>query len=406
MVKRKSKSLRINKFFTPPGHHNPIGNILTEGANILTEYAFQRYSREVAKLFGVLGASTTETTRAEMLSERQLKMYDLKIQEKELDIERAQRQLDNALARDPSSTLQAEPAVVCGALETTADPKGLVSTPGQSEGYNRWLDGFQEGKIVLVSGRRGSGKTALIAKMAEYMAATYQMPTYWLGLPDEGKRLVPRWITLVDDAHKCPVNSFIVCDEAGINFLSLLFQDKRNQFMRRLMMVCRQRHCSLAFAVQNTRDVDLSIARQSDSLIFKRPGLHQAETERIDIRPLAKKAALAFEGMSPEESLESAYVFDDDFSGIIKFSPPSFWTEELSHVYAHLDLTAIEKEAETRKALRNTVAEASHQLNEASLDSKILELRKDHGIDAITRILGCSQYRVRKCLDGIDGRIP
>ena len=73
----------------------------------------------------------------------------------------------------------------------------------------------------------------------------------------------------------------------------------------------------------------------------------------------------------------------------------------------HLDcVAAIEKEAETRKALRNTVAEASHQLNEASLDSKILELRKDHGIDAIARILGCSQYRVRKCLDGIDGRVP
>jgi hypothetical protein len=132
--------------------------------------------------------------------------------------------------------------------------------------------------------------------------------------------------------------------------------------------------------------------------------MHQPETERVDIRPLARKAALAFQGMTPEESLESAYVFDDDFEGIIKFSPPSFWTEELSHVYAHLDLSAIEKEVETRKALRNTVVEASHQLNEASLDSKILELRKDHGIDAIARILNCSQYRVRKCLEGIDGR--
>ena len=108
--------------------------------------------------------------------------------------------------------------------------------------------------------------------------------------------------------------------------------------------------------------------------------------------------------MSPEECLESAVVFDDDFEGVIKFSPSSFWTEELSHVYANLDLMAIEKEAEDRKMLRNTVAEASHQLDEASLDSKILELRKDHGIDAIRRILGCSQHRVRKCLDGIDGR--
>lgn len=172
------------------------------------------------------------------------------------------------------------------------------------------------------------------------------------------------------------------------------------------MMVCRQRHCSLAFAVQNTRDVDLAILRQSDSLILKQPGLHQPETERIEVRPLVKRAAQIFEGMSPEESLESAVVFDDDFEGVIKFSPPSFWTEELSHVYAHLDLMAIEKEAETRKTLRNTVTEASHQLDEASLDSKILELRKDHGIDAISRILNTSQYRVRKTLEAIDGRLP
>jgi len=257
---------------------------------------------------------------------------------------------------------------------------------------------------VIICGKRGSGKSALAAKMGEYMTATFRMPVYWIGLPDQAKELIPSYIKIVDDPHKCPVNSFIICDEAGINFLSLLFNTSRNRFLRALLMVCRQRHCSLVFAVQSTTDMDVSIVRQADCLIFKQPSLHQPETERPNIRPRAKQAALAFSAMTKEEALESAYVFDDDFEGIIKFIPPIFWSEKLSHVYAHLDLEAIEREVVKRVEIQKTVADESHQISEASLDSRILELRKDHGIDAIARILCCSQHRVRKSLEGIEGR--
>ena len=133
--------------------------------------------------------------------------------------------------------------------------------------------------------------------------------------------------------------------------------------------------------------------------------MHQPDSERPDIRAMARKAAVAFKEIPKDERLESAYVFDDDFTGIIKCTLPSFWSEDLSHVYAHFDLASMQQQVAKRDELQNAVVEETKLLNAASLDKRILELRKDHGIDAIARILGCSQYRVRKCLEGTDGRI-
>jgi len=106
--------------------------------------------------------------------------------------------------------------------------------------------------------------------------------------------------------------------------------------------------------------------------------------------------------MTREEALESAFIFDDDFEGIIKSRCPAFWSEEFSHVYAHLDLEAMEQQVVMKNALQHTVVNETHQLNEASLDTRILELKKQGtGINRIARELGCSSWRVRQCLDSL-----
>ena len=164
-------------------------------------------------------------------------------------------------------------------------------------------------------------------------------------------------------------------------------------------MIARQRHISLAFAAQSSRDVDWSIVRQADSIIFKEPGLNQPDSERPDIRAKAKKAALAFAEIPKEEKVEAAYVSDDSFEGIIKSTLPSFWTEDLSHIYAHLDLSELERQGKEREQLGNTINGEVKQLTDASLDKQILQLRQQgEGIERIAKILGCSVWKVRKCL--------
>jgi len=164
-------------------------------------------------------------------------------------------------------------------------------------------------------------------------------------------------------------------------------------------MIARQRHISLAFAAQSSVDVDWSIVRQSDSIIFKEPGLNQPETERPDIRPKAKKAALAFAKMPKDERVEAAYVFDHSFEGIIKSTLPSFWTEDLSHIYAHLDLNELEREGKSKQELEKAINGKAKELNDATLDRQILELRRQgEGIERIAKTLGCKVWRVRKAL--------
>ncbi len=410
-------------FFADPGPHDPFGRILTSGlntgVNIALGHGAQWLDGKIRGKLGLNGMSAAdeiklnqsraalkrqeaEVVRITVLGERQMQLYDLRIQEKQLAIEAARERIENAEAQSHQLALPVHTEVVSGALEVAADPRGLAGSPEQAEAYNRWLDSFQEGKVILICGRRGSGKSVLAAKMGEYMEATYRLPCYWVGLPDQARELIPSWIKIVDDPHKCPVNSFIITDEAGINFLSLAFNTDRNRYLRTLLMVARQRHCSLVFCVQSTSDVDISVVRQCDSLVFKQPGLHQPETERPNIRARARQASAAFSAMTKEEALESAYIFDDDFEGIIKSTPPSFWSEDLSHVYAHLDLAEIEQQAVRKNELQHTVANETHQLNEASLDAHILELKRQGiGINKIAKELGCSSWRVRQCLDSL-----
>lgn len=417
MANKRSKVPGTNKFFTPPGAHNPLGNIIAEGANIVVRHGLTRLSCEAARLLGVSGTSTknqidlnrsqmqlekqkADLYRAQILSEKQLRMFDLKIQEKEIDIEKRRRLLENIIAQKTQLGIPITAEVVEGALEVMAVADGFNGSSEQSEGYVSWLESFEGGKVIVIIGRRGSGKTALAAKIGEYMMATHKMPIYWIGLPAQARSLLPNWIRLVDSPDKCPVGCFMIIDEAGIQYLSLAFSTDRNRLLRALLMVCRQRHSSLVFAVQSSRDMEYSIVRQADTIIFKEPGLHQPDSERPDIRPLAKKAALAFNEIPRGKKREAAFVFDDDFQGLITSTVPSFWSEELSHVYAHFDLTAMEYQVQRDIELQQTAVKETKLLNAASEDKEILELRQQgYGTKRIAKTLGCTEWRVRKCLE-------
>jgi len=420
MANKKSRFPRIPSFFTPPGPHDPIGNILAAGANTVVNYGLRRFGREIAKLMGVSGASIedqislnrskvslarqeTELAKVEAISERQIRLLDIRIAEKELAMDRARHAMESAQVQAEQLQAPANDEIICGALEVAADPKGLTGSSEQLDAYNGWLDSLQEGKVILIAGGRGSGKTCLAAKMAEFASASFKMPIFWIGLPPEARQLLPNWVTLVNDPTQCPVGSFILVDEAGLEYCATLFSTSHNRFMSALLMICRQRHCSLVFCVQSTADVDLRIMRQSDSVIFKQLSLNQIETERPSARKKAARAEAAFQGMSKMECLESAFISDKSWEGVIRFSPPSFWSEDLSYVYAFKDLTEIRQQISRKNELQRIVVSETRQLEDASMDARILELRKKSlGIESIAKALGCTTWRVRKCLTNLE----
>jgi hypothetical protein len=163
----------------------------------------------------------------------------------------------------------------------------------------------------------------------------------------------------------------------------------------------------MAFAVQSSRDMDNSIVRLCDSFIFKEPSLHQPLSERPDLKGMAKKAALVFDQIPKDERRQAAYVFDSDFEGLITSALPSFWSEELSHVYGNLNLADVQGQATKRNELQRVVVEETKLLDIASLDKNILELRKQgDGIETIAKSLGCTPWRVRKTIETAERQHP
>jgi hypothetical protein len=204
---------------------------------------------------------------------------------------------------------------------------------------------------------------------------------------------------MADSIEQCPPGCLIIIDEAGLHYLSLAFSTEENILLRRFLMICRHKHCSLVFAVQSSRDLENSVVRQADTIIFKEPGLNQPDSERPDLRKRTKKAASVFKEIPKEQKCEVAYVFDDSFEGLIKSSVPSFWSDELSHIYGHFDLATIQQQFERNNELQAVIVQETRLLNGASQDKQVLELRRQgNGIEKIAKILGISTWAVRKCL--------
>ena len=418
---------------------NPLDTIFDDAMGIVTGHALRKMSNNVAKIFGLGGMSAEDKVRfdrsqlslkrtevdlarqkrreadarerAAMLwqkhqkqlaiDEKRARLVDIQIEERELALERSRENQNRLLNQRTEIDLRIVTEPISGALEVTANPSGLTGPQVQQEAYKVWLDSFESGKIVLILGKRGSGKSALAAKIAEYIMAVHKMPTYWIGLPEKARELLPSWIKLIDTPDKCPVNSLILTDEAAINYLSLLFNTPQSRLMRRMLMLCRQRHSSLIFATQSSRDVDWSIVRQSDTIIFRQLGLGQPDSERPEVKAKAKKAALAFQEIPKDERIEMAFVYDHDFIGMIRSSLPSFWTEQLSHIYAHLDLTEIENRGRAKEEPRQLTTGDTPTIDTASLNQAIRELEQQgYGQKRIAKTLGCTEWRVRKCLNG------
>lgn len=167
-------------------------------------------------------------------------------------------------------------------------------------------------------------------------------------------------------------------------------------------MLSRQKNWTAVFCGQNSRDIDESILRQINTVVFKEPGLNAA-SERPEIRSKAIIAKEAFGKIPKDERRELALVFDESgFEGFIRCSLPSFWSEKLSTVYGRLNPVEFNK-----RNIFNSSGPSENRgaklLSVAVSDEEILALRRQgFGIEKISKELGCTTYRVRQSLAGQD----
>jgi len=181
--------------------------------------------------------------------------------------------------------------------------------------------------IMLIIGKRGSGKTALGFKLLDVLSG--KRNSYYLG-----KAKLPHWIKQVEDINKINNDSIVLVDEAALVYSARESMSKSNKFLSNLMAVARHKNLTLILITQNSAMLELNILRLADTLLFKEPSLLQAKFERKAIGDLFKKADDAFSKIKEKDKRKYGYIIDDEFEGLITFNLPEFWNEKISKSYS------------------------------------------------------------------------
>lgn len=185
--------------------------------------------------------------------------------------------------------------------------------------------------IMLVVGKRGSGKTALGMKLLEMFHNKSAKRCFVIGY--EFTRL-PSWIKKAETLNKIPNNSVVLIDEGAITFSARDAMKDTNKFLSRVMAIARHKNLTLILVTQNSAMIELNVLRLADTLLIKEPSLLQSEFERKFLKDVFKEVSGLFK--EKEDSKPLFYVIDDDFQGMLSFDLPAFWSEKISKSFKEM----------------------------------------------------------------------
>ncbi|MBI2632305.1 hypothetical protein HYW75_04845 [Candidatus Pacearchaeota archaeon] len=201
--------------------------------------------------------------------------------------------------------------------------KVIKITQGDFTQFNNRID--NDSLIMLVFGKRGSGKSSLGFRLLENIHSKTKRSCFVLGIE---KRLLPKWIYTIENVDEAPNNSIILVDEGAISFNSRNSMKIRNKELTNLLAIARHKSLTLIFITQNTGLIDKNVLKLADTLFIKEGSLLQLEMERPEIKKFYEKAKNYFNKLEKKEKV--SYVLDSDFEGVIEHELPSFWSEQLS----------------------------------------------------------------------------
>jgi len=325
------------------------------------------------------------------LDERRTRLYDLQIAKAEIEVERQRQRLE---AGDHLALPPGVDQPIQGALDFRANPSGISGEV--RSGYMAWLDSLELGKVILILGKRGSGKSAFALKLGEYLYAVHEVPVWLVGIPEDVSVYLPRWVNIAQDIEQVDLGAFIIVDESGLQYMAMRYQSDANTIMRRLLMIARHRKQSLVFICQVASDVDKAVVRQADTIVFKQPTLMQPKNDRPEVRDIAGRALKVFDALPKDEKLRTAYIHDGDFVGVLQCDLPDYWREELSFAFANVPLS-------DPATGQPDTATALSELDQAELKRKALEMRRD-GVSyrTIAGQLGVGVKRIRNAVDRVE----
>lgn len=184
------------------------------------------------------------------------------------------------------------------------------------------LEGYS--LILLITGKRGSGKTSLGMSFLE-LYHSFNKKCYGIGFD---KSRLPGWLRKAIKIEDVPNGSCVLIDEGAILYSSREPMKDSNKMLGKLMAIARHKNLNLIVISQSTAMLDVNILRLADVLLLKEPSLLQAEFERKALQKIYKKVSPLFKNL--EERQKYFYVWSDDFQGMLKYNLPEFWNESIS----------------------------------------------------------------------------
>ena len=204
-----------------------------------------------------------------------------------------------------------------------------------------WLKRIIHPSLVLILGKRGSGKSALAYYLIEIHR--YGLKPYVVGIPQSKQHLLPEWVGVTSSLEEVPFGAIVIVDEAYLLYHARGSTTQESKEMAKIINLSRQKGQTIIFVTQESRSIDKNIASSANVIIFKEPGILQSEFERPELNHLAKKAVEAFAPINGNKQQWSyLYAPDTNFSGLIKNELPSFWKPELGRMFAG-DISTISK---------------------------------------------------------------
>ncbi|MFH2028829.1 MAG: zonular occludens toxin domain-containing protein [Nanoarchaeota archaeon] len=203
-------------------------------------------------------------------------------------------------------------------------PFSIIKTSkGDFEDFSQRL--LKGSNIVLITGKRGSGKTALGMKFLEMFRKMSKRRVFAMGF--ESAKL-PSGIKKVSSIDEIPNNGIALLDEGAVIFSSRESMKSSNKELGKIMAIARHKNLSLILITQNSAMIDLNVLRLADTIVLKEPSLLQAKFERKAIKDMYESVAIHFKELKNKKA--HFYMMDDEFEGLVNYSLPEFWNESIS----------------------------------------------------------------------------
>lgn len=257
------------------------------------------------------------------------------------------------------------------------------------EDFTTWLNSLVARPCrIVILGSQGYGKSALGHALLEYLHYKTGRSAILYAPLVLNKKLLPKWLMIVDDWDSIPENALVLVDEAALMLNSRNPGCRANRDFTELSAVSRHKNLSLIFVSQSSRSLDINAMSMGDlEIIFKKPPMFAGINERKEMKDMSKMAKKALDKIDAKVLREYSVVFPSSYEPMLmKSGLSSYWNENVSTMY---------------KDCVGSSQPASDTLEAASKKEEILKLSTEGKTQIeISQKLGIDQSYVSRVISG------